>query len=352
MRDYLSARAYDFLESLRHKIMDEKKYKWKSNAEWKYLLRSSAKGVWALAHVPSQSDFDEMDDVLSCSFPLDWSEVSDPNAETVWLPYIDLRSTVSKDPSSRSPFSRHDRIVGRLDSSTSEARNVQLQDQNTNQPCIAETVASWTKIAMNYNNYIKAIMEGKNLGLLGWLRDVDFKQMSKQSAISPFHTLHDALKTRTCRWAVLSANQKKQLLAEFKEMVDDGKVTEKAAKPQGKGKSTQPASDDNDKEGAVEEEEEEDTSQARETVWGGSIGGATPEAACPAPTVKAKSGKHKCLNDNDDNAPAAKKKSASARKCGHPADEENNAPAAKKQKASDPSRRTSRVGHGFFIKLD
>ncbi|KAJ7742089.1 hypothetical protein B0H14DRAFT_3515167 [Mycena olivaceomarginata] len=76
MRGYLSAGAYDFLESLRRKIVDEKKFEWKSNAEWKRLLRSSAKGVWAPAHVPSQSDFDEMNEVLARSFPLDWSEVS------------------------------------------------------------------------------------------------------------------------------------------------------------------------------------------------------------------------------------------------------------------------------------
>ncbi|KAJ7816686.1 hypothetical protein B0H14DRAFT_2273999, partial [Mycena olivaceomarginata] len=63
-------------------------------------------------------------------------------------------------------------------------------------------------IAMNYDNYIKAIVEGKNLGLLGWPRDVDFKRMSKQSAIGPLCTLRDALKAGTCRWAVLSAKQK------------------------------------------------------------------------------------------------------------------------------------------------
>ncbi|KAJ7874663.1 hypothetical protein B0H14DRAFT_3437478 [Mycena olivaceomarginata] len=43
-----------------------------------------------------------------------------------------------------------------------------------------QTIAGRTKIAMNYDNYIKAIVEGKNFGLLGWPRDVDFKRMSKQ----------------------------------------------------------------------------------------------------------------------------------------------------------------------------
>ncbi|KAJ7343744.1 hypothetical protein DFH08DRAFT_810296 [Mycena albidolilacea] len=78
-----------------------------------------------------------------------------------------------------------------------------------------QTIAGRTKIAMNYDNYIKAIVEGKNFGLLGWSRDVDFKWMSKQSAIGPLRTLRDALKAGTCRWAVLSASQKKKLLADF-----------------------------------------------------------------------------------------------------------------------------------------
>ncbi|KAJ7347361.1 hypothetical protein DFH08DRAFT_960699 [Mycena albidolilacea] len=41
MRGYLSAGAYDFLESLRRKIVDEGKYEWKFNAEWKCILRGS-----------------------------------------------------------------------------------------------------------------------------------------------------------------------------------------------------------------------------------------------------------------------------------------------------------------------
>jgi hypothetical protein len=72
----LSAGAYDFLESLKRKIMNEKKYEWKSNAEWKQVLRNNAKGVFAPATVPTQAHFDEMDEVLGRSFPIDWSEVS------------------------------------------------------------------------------------------------------------------------------------------------------------------------------------------------------------------------------------------------------------------------------------
>ncbi|KAJ7772522.1 hypothetical protein B0H14DRAFT_3590012 [Mycena olivaceomarginata] len=76
MRGYLSAGAYDFLESLKRKIVHEKKYEWKSNAEWKCILQNSAKGVFTPAVVPTSADFEEMDKVLARSFPVDWSEVS------------------------------------------------------------------------------------------------------------------------------------------------------------------------------------------------------------------------------------------------------------------------------------
>ncbi|KAJ7843405.1 hypothetical protein B0H14DRAFT_2290280, partial [Mycena olivaceomarginata] len=50
----------------------------------------------------------------------------------------------------------------------------------------------WTcspdKIAMNYENYVKAIVEALNVGLLGWPKGVDFKRMSKQSVIGPTRT--------------------------------------------------------------------------------------------------------------------------------------------------------------------
>ncbi|KAJ6489693.1 hypothetical protein DFH09DRAFT_859534, partial [Mycena vulgaris] len=69
-------------------------------------------------------------------------------------------------------------------------------------------VAGRTKIAMNYENYISALVEGKNMGLLGWPEGAEFKRMSKQSAIGPLRILRDALRSRTCKWKVLTAGEK------------------------------------------------------------------------------------------------------------------------------------------------
>ncbi|KAJ7099200.1 hypothetical protein C8R44DRAFT_546564, partial [Mycena epipterygia] len=87
-----------------------------------------------------------------------------------------------------------------------------------------------TRVAMNYKNYIKAFVEGKNVGLVGWPDGVDFKRMSKQSAIGPLRLLHDALKSGTCKWKVLTVGEKKRLLVQFKEMVKSGEVQEKVRK--------------------------------------------------------------------------------------------------------------------------
>ncbi|KAJ7326444.1 hypothetical protein DFH08DRAFT_816762 [Mycena albidolilacea] len=159
----------------------------------------------------------------------------------------------------------------------------------------AGTITGQMKIAMNYDNYIKAIVEAKNVGLLGWPHGVYFKRMSLQSAIGPLRTLRDALKAGTCKWVILSARQKKQLLADFKEMVANGEATEKVAKPKGKGKkkeagevrkssrtgkkgAAQPLSDDEEEEGASEEGEDvredasEDEQRARRIQRGQPLG--------------------------------------------------------------------------------
>ncbi|KAJ7836772.1 hypothetical protein B0H14DRAFT_2589513 [Mycena olivaceomarginata] len=92
-----------------------------------------------------------------------------------------------------------------------------------------QAILGKTKVAMNYENYIKAIVEGKNVGLVGWPEGVDFKCMSKQSAIGPLRILCDALKCGTCKWKVLTAGEKSHLLAQFKEMVKNGEAHEKRA---------------------------------------------------------------------------------------------------------------------------
>ncbi|KAJ6496849.1 hypothetical protein DFH09DRAFT_1337059 [Mycena vulgaris] len=91
-------------------------------------------------------------------------------------------------------------------------------------------VLAKTKVKMNFENYIKVLVEGKNVGLIGWPEGVDFKHMSLQSKIGPLRILRDALRCGTVRWKVLSAGEKKRLVDQFREMVKTGEVQEKAGK--------------------------------------------------------------------------------------------------------------------------
>ncbi|KAJ6602589.1 hypothetical protein DFH09DRAFT_1301608 [Mycena vulgaris] len=91
-------------------------------------------------------------------------------------------------------------------------------------------VLARTKVKMNFENYIKSLVEGKNIGLVGWPKGVKFKRMSKQSKIGPLRILHDALKCGTVKWKVLTLGEKKQLMEQYKDMVRKGEATEKAGK--------------------------------------------------------------------------------------------------------------------------
>ncbi|KAJ7816902.1 hypothetical protein B0H13DRAFT_1923245 [Mycena leptocephala] len=91
-----------------------------------------------------------------------------------------------------------------------------------------KAVTKQTKAAMNYENYIKSMVERKNIGLIGWPQEVAFKQMSLQSALPPLMILCDALNAGTCRWKVLTPTERQRILANFEDMVEKGEVQVKA----------------------------------------------------------------------------------------------------------------------------
>ncbi|KAJ7790373.1 hypothetical protein B0H14DRAFT_2626029 [Mycena olivaceomarginata] len=111
---------------------------------------------------------------------------------------------------------------------------------------------------MNYDNYIKSLVVGKNVGLVNWLQGVDFKRMSLQSAIGPLRMLYDSLKCRTTRWKVLTTAEKKQLLENHNAMVAVGSVQEKVRRPRAKGAALKKGGCEEDSEEDEEEDEEEE----------------------------------------------------------------------------------------------
>ncbi|KAJ7813920.1 hypothetical protein B0H13DRAFT_2382098 [Mycena leptocephala] len=75
-----------------------------------------------------------------------------------------------------------------------------------------KAVTKQTKAAMNYENYIKSMVERKNIGL----------------RTPPLMILRDALNAGTCRWKVLTPTERQRILANFEDMVEKGEVQVKA----------------------------------------------------------------------------------------------------------------------------
>ncbi|KAJ7104593.1 hypothetical protein C8R43DRAFT_963795 [Mycena crocata] len=98
-----------------------------------------------------------------------------------------------------------------------------------------------TKVAMNFANYIKSMLYGKGVGLIGWPKDVPFKRMSLQSSIGPLRKLRDALRNGTCHWkAQLTDAEKEKLSDQFDQWVEDGLATAPVEK-EGEGEKTKRA---------------------------------------------------------------------------------------------------------------
>ncbi|KAJ7148709.1 hypothetical protein C8R43DRAFT_888795, partial [Mycena crocata] len=88
-----------------------------------------------------------------------------------------------------------------------------------------------TKGAMNYDNYIEAIVKKKGYGIVNWPKETPFKRMSLQSSIGPLRALHKVLKAGTCKWKKLTPKEKERILAQFDDMVEKGEIVEKVRKP-------------------------------------------------------------------------------------------------------------------------
>ncbi|KAK7037867.1 hypothetical protein R3P38DRAFT_3181919 [Favolaschia claudopus] len=72
MRGYLSAGAYNMLDNIRRRIVEEQCYEWRTRSEWVSYLRGGGRGKFTPAHVPDSSDFEHGSRMLAFSFPRDW----------------------------------------------------------------------------------------------------------------------------------------------------------------------------------------------------------------------------------------------------------------------------------------
>ena len=147
----------------------------------------------------------------------------------------------------------------------------------------AAIVTKKHNIAMNFENYITAIVRGRGVGLIGWPESVPFKRMSKQSTIGHVRCLRDELKAGTCRWKVLSKLEQDELAEKFRGMVERGERSEKVrkvrsdkgqvhrkavaksgGKPSGKSRAKKRAASVGESSGSAEDEDENEDEEDRQ----------------------------------------------------------------------------------------
>ncbi|KAJ7482591.1 hypothetical protein FB451DRAFT_1029787 [Mycena latifolia] len=75
MTGYISSGVFDILENLKNDLVQKKKYKWRTAAEWKEYFRVGGKGDHAPAVIPTDSDFDLGAKLFARSYPKDWSNM-------------------------------------------------------------------------------------------------------------------------------------------------------------------------------------------------------------------------------------------------------------------------------------
>lgn len=85
-------------------------------------------------------------------------------------------------------------------------------------------------IAMNYKNYKTAVIETYAVQLIGWPSSIDFISPSNIGIIGDIRKLRDALKARTCYWALLTPAEVKAHTAELDTRRSAGEVVRQPRK--------------------------------------------------------------------------------------------------------------------------
>ncbi|KAF8217885.1 hypothetical protein K438DRAFT_1747142 [Mycena galopus ATCC 62051] len=87
-----------------------------------------------------------------------------------------------------------------------------------------------TKCTMNYKRYMRVIVLGYGVILVGWPKSVEFTSLTNICSIDDLQMLYEALKDGTCRWKVLTAAEKEKRKKEYEEKIALGEIVEQARK--------------------------------------------------------------------------------------------------------------------------
>ena len=81
-----------------------------------------------------------------------------------------------------------------------------------------------SNIVMNYLNYKTLIVQGWGVKLVGWPDGISFVNPSHLGMVSDLWRIHDALKSKTCYWTVLTAKEREDHRAELQALCSPVRV--------------------------------------------------------------------------------------------------------------------------------
>ncbi|KAJ6487576.1 hypothetical protein C8R45DRAFT_929836 [Mycena sanguinolenta] len=82
------------------------------------------------------------------------------------------------------------------------------------------------KIAMNYERYVKVVILGHGVIIVGWPKGIDFTSPTHISSVDDMRKLRDAWKDGSCRWKILSNIEKEKWRNNYEEKLKSGEIVE------------------------------------------------------------------------------------------------------------------------------
>ncbi|KAJ6473909.1 hypothetical protein C8R45DRAFT_1103576 [Mycena sanguinolenta] len=83
-----------------------------------------------------------------------------------------------------------------------------------------------TKCAMNYERYIKVVVLGYGVIIVGWPKNIDFTSPTNISSVDDMRMLRDSWKDGRCRWKILTKSEKEKWKQDYENKVESGDIVE------------------------------------------------------------------------------------------------------------------------------
>ncbi|KAJ6451557.1 hypothetical protein C8R45DRAFT_848289 [Mycena sanguinolenta] len=87
-------------------------------------------------------------------------------------------------------------------------------------------VAKKEKCAMNYEQYLKVVVLGYGVIIVGWPKNIDFRSPTYISSVDDMRKLRDAWRDGVCYWKILSNREKAKWKKDYENKLKSGEIVE------------------------------------------------------------------------------------------------------------------------------